>query len=175
MIGRLPESWIPPAHLLDLRAQVRLRHTLSHQRGEWQQRIRSVLCHHGCPQHGELLRLAGRQWLAAQDLPAAARQQIDIALAVIDALEIHLAPMDQRLRTFARHQPGCRALLSQFGVGELTAVTILAELGDARRFSSSSDAVRFAGLDITVHQSDQRRAPGHLSCQGPLPRCDGRC
>jgi hypothetical protein len=37
-----------------------------------------------------------------------------------------------------------------------TAVTILAELGDARRFSSSRNAVRFAGLDITVHQSDQR-------------------
>ena len=64
MIERLPESWIPPAHLLDLRAQVRLRHTLSHQRGEWQQRIQSVLYHHGCPQHGELLTLAGRQWLA---------------------------------------------------------------------------------------------------------------
>ena len=167
MIGRLPESWIPPAHLLDLRAQVRLRHTLSHQRGEWQQRIQSVLYHHGCPQRGELLTLAGRQWLAAQALPAAAREQIDVALAVIDALDIQLAPMDQRLRTFARRQPGCRALLSQFGVGELTAVTILAELGDARRFSSSRDAVRFAGLDITVHQSDQRRAPGHLSRQGP--------
>ena len=168
MIERLPESWIPPAHLLDLRAQVRLRHTLSHQRGEWQQRIQSVLYHHGCPQHGELLTLAGRQWLAAQPLPTAAREQITVALAVIDALEIQLAPMDQRLRAFARRQPGCKALLSQFGVGELTAVTILAELGDARRFSSSSsDAVRFAGLDITVHQSDQRRAPGHLSRQGP--------
>ena len=32
MIGRLPESWIPPEHILDLRARVRLRHTLSHQR-----------------------------------------------------------------------------------------------------------------------------------------------
>lgn len=57
--------------------------------------------------------------------------------------------------------------MGQFGVGELTAVTILAELGDARRFSSSRDAVQFAGLDITVHQSDQRRAAGHLSRQGP--------
>ena len=28
MVGRLPESWIPPEHLLDLRARVRLRHTL---------------------------------------------------------------------------------------------------------------------------------------------------
>ena len=167
MIDRLPESWIPPAHLLDLRAQVRLRHTLSHQRGEWQQRIQAVLYHHGCPQHGELLTLASRTWLAAQSLTPAAHEQITIALAVIDALEIQLAPMDGRLRAFARHQPGCKALLSQFGVGELTAVTILAELGDARRFSSSRDAVRFAGLDITVHQSDQRPAPGHLSRQGP--------
>ena len=68
------------------------------------------------------------------ELPAAAREQVTVALAIIDAL---------------------------------TAVTILAELGDARRFSSSRNAVRYAGLDITVHQSDQRRAPGHLSRQGP--------
>jgi transposase len=46
-------------------------------------------------------------------------------------------------------------------------VTILAELANARRFSSSRHAVRDAGLDITVHQCDQRRAPGHLSGQGP--------
>ena len=88
-------------------------------------------------------------------------------VGIIDALERQLAPLDKELRAFARRQPGCKALMGQFGVGELIAVTILAELGDARRFSSSRDAVRFAGLDITVHQSDQRRAPGHLSRQGP--------
>jgi len=117
MIDRLPESWIPPAHLLDLRAQVRLRHTLSHQRGEWQQRIQSVLYHHGCPQRGELLTLAGREWLAMQPLSPAGREQITVALAIIDALDIQLAPMNARLRAFARHQPGCKTLLSQFGVG----------------------------------------------------------
>jgi transposase len=73
------ESWIPPADLLDLHAQVRLRHTLSHQRGEWQQRIQAVLYHHGCPQRGELLTLAGRAWLTAQPLPPAAREQITVA------------------------------------------------------------------------------------------------
>ena len=50
MIGRLPEWWIPSDHILDLRARVRLRHTLSHQRRERQQRIQAVLYHHGCPQ-----------------------------------------------------------------------------------------------------------------------------
>ena len=51
---------------------------------------------------------------------------------MIDALDRQLAPLDKALRTYARRQPGCRALMGQFGVGEVTAVTILAELGDAR-------------------------------------------
>jgi transposase len=167
MTGRLPESWIPPEHILDLRARVRLRHTLSAQRGEWQQRIQSVLYHHGCPQRGDLMNTDGLAWLAARPLPACAREQVTIALAVIDALDTQLAPLDNELRAYARRQPGCKALLAHYGVGPLTAVTILAELGDPNRFSSSREAVRYSGLDITVHQSDQRRAPGHLSRQGP--------
>ena len=167
MVGRLPESWIPPDHILDLRARVRLRHSLVAQRGEWQQRIQAVLYHHGFPRRRNLMTEQGRQWLAAQALPVTAREQITIAVAMIAALDHQLAPIDKQLRAYARRQPGCRALMGQFGVGEMTAVTILAELGDARRFSSSRDAVRYAGLDITVHQSDRRRAPGHLSRQGP--------
>jgi transposase len=167
MIGRLPESWIPPEHILDLRARVRLRHTLSEQRGEWQQRIQSVLYHHGCPQRGDLMNKDGLAWLDAQPLPACAREQVTIALAMVDALDTQIAPLDSWLRAYARRQPGCKALLAHYGVGPLTSVTILAELGDPSRFSSSREAVRYAGLDITVHQSDQRRAPGHLSRQGP--------
>jgi transposase len=49
----------------------------------------------------------------------------------------------------------------------VSATAILAELGDCRRFASSDDAVRHAGLDITGYQSDDKRAPGHLSHQGP--------
>jgi len=167
MVARLPESWIPPDHLLDLRARVRLRHTLADQRGEWQQRIQAVLYHHGCPQRRQLMTRDGREWLAEQALPETAREQVTVAIAMIDALDVQLAPIEKELRAYARGQPGCRALMGHYGIGELTAVTILAELGDCRRFSSSRHAVRYSGLDITVHQSDQRRAPGHLSRQGP--------
>jgi len=169
MAGRLPESWIAPDHLLDLRARVRLRHTLIDERGEWQQRIHAVLYHHGCPHHHGigLLTGTGRQWLSSLELPATAREQVAVALQMIGAVDSQLAPMDKQLRAHARRQPGCKALMGLYGIGHLTAVTILAELGDARRFSSSREAVRYAGLDITVHQSDQRRAPGHLSRQGP--------
>jgi transposase len=168
MVGRLPECWIPPEHLLDLRARVRLRHTLVDQRGEWQQRIHAVLYHHGLPPHrGGLLTADGRAWLASVALPAVAREQITVALCMIDALDVQLVPIDTELRAYARRQVGCKALMRHYGIGALTAVTILAELGDARRFSSSREAVRYGGMDITVHQSDQRRAPGHLSRQGP--------
>ena len=167
MIGRLPESWIPPEHLLDLRARVRLRHTLVDQRGEWQQRIQAALYHHGFPQRNGLLTAENRTWLEGLPLPESAQQQVAVALVMIDALDAQSAPITRRLRLYARRQPGCRALMKHYGIGELTAVTILAELGDARRFSSSRHAVRYAGLDITVHQSDQRRAAGHLFRQGP--------
>jgi transposase len=167
MVDRLPESWIPPGHILDLRSRVRLRHTLSEQRGEWQQRIQSVLYHHGCPQRGDLINRGGLEWLAAQPLSLLAREQVTVALEMIDALDQQLAPIDQWLRAYSRRQTGCKALLAHYGIGPVTAVTILAELGDPSRFSSSREAVRYAGLDITVHQSDQRRAPGRLSRQGP--------
>jgi transposase len=167
MIGRLPESWIPPGHILDLRARVRLRHSLSHQRGEWQQRIQAVLYHHGFPQRRQLMLREGREWLDALALPASAREQVMVATAMVDAIDSQMAPLQKDLCSYARRQTGCKALLGIYGVGQLTSVTILAELGDACRFSSSRDAVRYAGLDVTVKQSDQTRSPGHLSRQGP--------
>jgi transposase len=145
-----------------------LRHTLIEQHSEWQQRIQAVLYHHGCPQRRKLMVGDGPDWLSAQPLPDAAREQVTVALAMIDALERQIAPLDQALRPYARRQAGCRALIdAYYGVGELVAVTILAELGDCRRFENSRDAVRYGGMDITVRQSDRHRAPGHLSRQGP--------
>jgi transposase len=56
---------------------------------------------------------------------------------MIDALERQIAPLDAQLRRYARRQAGCRALIeAYYGVGELVAITILAELGDCRRFQT---------------------------------------
>ncbi len=149
MAGRLPECWIAPDHLLDLRARVRLRHTLVDERGEWQQRMQAVLYHHGLPKRAGLLTCENRAWIEQLPLPAAGREQITVALGMIDALEVRIAPLDKELRSYARRQTGCRALQSaHYGIGALTSVVILAELGDTRRFSSSREAVRFAGIDM---------------------------
>jgi transposase len=166
---RLPEAWLPPAHVVAWRTRTRLRKTLVDERTEWLQRIQATLFHHGVPADQvpeRLLSRRGRAFLARVTLPAAARERIAVALAVIEAIDLQLAPLEQELRRLARRQPGCRALMRHFGIGPATALTILAELGDVARLSASRKAVRCAGLDIGVHRSDRRSRAGKLTRQG---------
>jgi transposase len=165
--GRLPESWIPPAHVLEWRTRTRLRKTLVDERTRWLQRVQATLFHHGiCGAPDKLLSEAGREFLGGLELPPATLERIEVALLMIDCLNRQLAPIEAELRKLARRQPGCRALMTHYGIGELTAPTILCELGDVTRLSASRKAVRAAGLDIGVHRSDRRSRPGKLTRQG---------
>jgi transposase len=166
LIGRLPESWIPPEHIQELRTLVRLRKSLLEDRTAWQQRIHAQLFHNGYPQERNLLARENRERLERLEVPPSARKMVDHALSMIDHINEELAPIEKDLRSYARRQAGCRALMEHYGIGELTSVAMLSELGDSRRFSSSRKAVRYAGLDVTVSESDDKRAPGKLSRQG---------
>jgi transposase len=166
LIGRLPESWIPPEHIQELRTLVRLRKSLLEDRTAWQQRIHAQLFHNGYPQERNLLARESRERLERLEVPPSARKMVDHALSMIDHINEELAPIEKDLRSYARRQAGCRALMEHYGIGELTSVAMLSELGDSRRFSSSRKAVRYAGLDVTVSESDDKRAPGKLSRQG---------
>jgi transposase len=163
---RLPESWVPPARVLEVRTLGRLYAALMDERRAWQQRIHAQLFHQGVPRVPALLTAEGRTALADAELSPAGRQVVDAALAAIDALTEQIAPVRARLQTIGRRQPGARALLAHYGIGALCAAIIWAELGDCRRFRSADQVVRFAGLDITVWASDTRRSPGRLARQG---------
>jgi transposase len=167
--GRLPEAWLPPAHVVEWRTRTRLRKTLVDERTQWLQRIRATLFHYGVPAAdvpARLLSRPGRAFLEQLRLPAAARERVVVALAMIEAIETQLAPLERELRRLARRQPGCVALMRHSGIGELTAATILCELGDVSRLSSSRKAVRAVGLDVGVHRSDRRSRVGKLTRQG---------
>ena len=165
--GRFPESWIPPAHVVEVRTLGRLYCALMEERRGWQQRIHAQLFHQGCPPITTLLSQAGREALARAEFSAAGRQYVDTALRRIDELTAEIEPLRAQLVDFAHRQPGCRALQARhYGIGWLCAAIIWAEIGDARRFRSSDRLVRFAGLDVTVYCSDAKRSPGHLSRQG---------
>jgi transposase len=168
--SRLPEAWIPPAHVREWRTRTRLRQRLVEERSRWLQRIQATLFHHGIAAASVPARLrgpAGRRFLAALELPEAARERIEVALAMADAIDAQLVPLERKLRLLARRQRGCRALMRHFGIGELLAPAILVELGDVSRLSASRKAVRSLGLDIGVHRSDRRSRVGRLTRQGP--------
>ena len=164
--GRLPEAWIPPAHVREWRTRARLRKTLV-DGTTWLQRVQATLFHHGVSgAPDKLLSAQGREFLDALELPDSALERVGVSLALIEALDRQLAPLERQLRQLARRQTGCRALMAHYGIGELTAPTILCELGDVTRLSASRKAVRCAGLDIGVHRSDRRSRVGKLTRQG---------
>ena len=60
-----------------------------------------------------------------------------------------------------------------YGMGELTSLVTLCELGDVERLSASRKAVRMAGIDIGVHRSTA--APGSASSTAKARHtCAGR-
>jgi transposase len=167
---RLPGSWIPPGLVLEARSGIRLYKTLVDTRTEWQQRMHAVLFHHGVPAVDRPLAAADtREWLLTEaELSPAGRRVLETGYRMIDHVNAELPDLRRDLHRLAGTQPGCRALWDgHYGVGPLIAVAIWAELGDCRRFTSSDQAVRHTGLDVTVHASDIRRGAGHLSRQGP--------
>src|SRR5687768_17298684 len=95
--GRLPEAWIPPAHVLEWRSRARLRKTLVDERTSWLQRVQATLFHYGvCGAPDKLLSAQGREFLAGLELPEAASERVEVAPAMIEALDRQLAPLEQR-------------------------------------------------------------------------------
>src|SRR6185312_10014245 len=119
--GRFPESWIPPAHVAEIRSLGRLYYTLMDERRAWQQRIHAQLFHQGCPPIKALLSASGRDALARAPLSAAGRQYVDTALRRIDELSAEIEPLRTQLANFARRQRGCQALQRHYGIGWLCA------------------------------------------------------
>ncbi|HXQ56919.1 MAG TPA: transposase, partial [Actinomycetes bacterium] len=109
--GRLPESWIPPTHVLEVRTLVRCYKALTDEHTAWLQRVHATLFHHGAPAEHNLLAPDRRVRLErGTGLSPAARQLITVALGTLDHLDAELDRLRGELHFMARCQPGCRAL-----------------------------------------------------------------
>ena len=136
--------------------------------------IQATLFHHGIHGTPDKLRSAdGRAFLQRLALLPDARERITIALAKIDALEAQLAALERELRQLARRQTGCRALMRLYGMGELTSLVTLCELGDVGRLSASRKAC--ACPASTSACTAPTAAPEPASSPAKAPRsCAGR-
>src|SRR2546421_1251933 len=161
-----PRAWIPTPEMLEARTLGRTHLTLADERRAWRQRLHALLFQHGLPSPPDLRTRAGRAWLDGLTLPPGSAQLLHTGVAMVEALEVQLDTVDTALAGY-RNWPGPAALQPEYGIGPLLSAVIWAELGDCRRFSSSDQAVRYAGIDVSVYSSDSHRSPGHLTRQGP--------
>jgi len=162
----LPEAWIAPPAVRELRALVRHRIQLVRLRTLLRNRIHAVLADHGQDRPAGCWSGPGREWLAALELPAASRAVIEDDLALIDALQVPVDRLDWELHQRAKADPRVKVLTRLPGVGPFTALVILAETGDVSRFGSARKLAAWAGLTPTVRGSDRTVRHGHISKQG---------
>jgi transposase len=129
-------------------------------------RIHAVLADHGHDRPGGYWSGPGRTWLASLQLPAVSRELAGDDLALIDALETVIGRLDWEIHQRARSGPRVKVLTQLPGVGPVTALVILAEIGDVSRFASARKLASWAGLTPTVRGSDRIAHYGHISKQG---------
>ena len=121
----------------------------------------------GRPPASDLFGCKGRTWLAARELPIDERLTADAALRQLDFLGTELAAIDHFMAREAQGDEDVRRLLTIPGVDVTTAVTLIAVIGDVRRFPSARHLVGYLGLHPRVRQSGAAPAHhGRISKQG---------
>jgi transposase len=162
----LPEAWIAPPAVRQLRALLRHRASLVRLRTQLRNRIHAIAADYGYDRSASYWTGPGRGWLAELDLPPVSREIVTDCLAVIDGLAPVIDRIEGELHTQAKADPRVKALRTLPGVGEFTALVILAETGDITRFPSARKLASWAGLTPAVRGSDLKVRHGHISKQG---------
>jgi transposase len=150
-----------------LRDLTRLRQAIAEDRTRWAQRLHAFLTHEGWPcARSRLLTATGRRWVRALSLEPVAARHAERLLGLIEALDQEIGEVERELRAIARQDARAQALQRLYGVGPLIACTLLAEIGEARRFRRAAQITRLAGLDPVVEESADTRRRGHLAKAG---------
>jgi transposase len=104
----LPEAWIAPPPVRQLRALLRHRVALVRLRTLLRHRIHAVLADYGHDRPAGCWSGPGRAWLASLELPGASREVVG-DLALIDALESVIDRLDWEIHQRARPRPAGQA------------------------------------------------------------------
>ncbi|HEV8648374.1 MAG TPA: IS110 family transposase [Actinomycetes bacterium] len=162
----LPEAWIAPQATRDLRALLRHRASLVRLSTCLKNRVHAVLADRGIGEDRGLWTGPGRAWLAALELPPTPRAIIEDCCGLLDALATPIGRLEREIAALAKPDPRVQALMALPGVGRLTAMTLVAEIGDISRFPTARKLCAWAGLTPQVRNSDRKIRHGHITKQG---------
>ena len=160
--GFLPEAYIAPRELRDLRELLRHRATLTRMRSAVKNRVHAILAKHGIAREHK----GGREFLAGLELRDAPRRRLDSLIALICDFDREIEQTTAEIEQRAQADDRVDVLTQSRGVGRYTAMLIIAEIGDIHRFPTARHLCSWAGLTPSVRSSDGKARLGHISHQG---------
>lgn len=166
-VGLLPSIWIPPSEVRDHRALVAQRAKMVRLSTQAKNRLHAVLHrHHFLPPAGMLFDPDMHEWWLGLEISALelARVRCDLDTLVFAQAQIHL--LEETMLTLAVQDERAVRLLHLPGVGLITAMTLLAAIGDISRFAQAKNLVGYAGLGARVHDSGQTHRTGGITKAG---------
>ncbi len=165
----VPRAYIPPRAVRDLRELLRYRAGLVRVQTAVKNRVHGILLKHGyqCPVSDAFGR-TGRAWLTTLSLRSVYRRALEGWLQVLDTVRAQIQEVSRTIDQLARHTETAQRLCALPGVGPYTALLVLAEIGDVRRFPSPKHLASYGGLAPVVRASGGRVYTGHISKQGSM-------
>ena len=163
----LPESWKADRETQARRQQVRLRATLVRQRTRLKNQVHAVLHQQGLRSPAtDLFGKRGRRWLKEVKLPQQARESVEVCRRMIDSYNEEIQKQNLQLSEKAKDDERVKWLLTIPGIGEGSAMMLLAEIGDLARFGNKEALCSYAGLVPRVRESAGKAARGGITRQG---------
>src|SRR2546422_3607275 len=167
--GFLPAVFSPDEFTRALRRRLQRRAKLVRSRTRAKNECHAVLARNlkGRPPMTDVFGKAGRQWLAALQLPPDESETVEGCLREVDFLDSEVGLIERELAREALDSAQIRRLMSVPGVSLVSAAAFVAAVGDIHRFQSPKKLVSYLGLDPRVRQSGEAPARhGHISKQG---------
>jgi transposase len=168
-LDRMARTYYPSEEEYGRRKLLRVRHRLVQMRQQTINQLRGMLNAYGVPApRGVLYTRPSRQRLAGVTFPVPELQQaFEALLRVLEALQVQIDALNRWIRRLPREDAEVAVLEAQLpGIGAQSAATLLAELGDPRRFAGPRAVAAYAGLVPRVSQSADKAHHGRMTKQG---------
>jgi len=174
----VPEVWVPPMHVRELRSLISFRWRLGKQITMSKNRLHSVIQRFNLhPPEGNLLADKNQPWWDQQEFSELTGFQVELDLEIITHLEAQRARIDQKLAELSDTDPWAEDMvfLMQIpGFGLLTSTILLAAIGEIERFSHPKKLVGYAGLGAGVHDSGKKHQDKSITKEGRRELRPGR-
>lgn len=165
--GDLPEAWIAPPELRELRELVRYRAKLTALRTSAKAQVHAVMAKEGVlPAYGSMFGPAGQRLLDEMPVEGVYRDRVESLRHLLEIYERELVLVQSHLSRRLRHHEGYSAIQAIHGVGPTIAAIFVAEIGDASRFPSARHLCSWAGITPSHRESDVKVRRGHITRQG---------